>query len=180
VLVSPLSQAPHLVWPCTFTLDSGASRCFFRDSTTVTLLSAPVAVSLADPSGGPVLARSSMVLPCPADEWVDTFTPGGQRVAISCGPLLVSRPVTPHAPLAPPPWSPLGGTPPWHALPLPCLWSSQVSASPPTLACPSTLKQDTQLPAGVSRLTEFTATTAAATAARGVALHAARLCVAER
>ncbi|CAI7875741.1 unnamed protein product, partial [Closterium sp. NIES-53] len=66
VLVSPLSQAPHLVWPCTFTLDSGASRCFFRDSTTVTLLSAPVAVSLADPSGGPVLARSSMVLPCPA------------------------------------------------------------------------------------------------------------------
>ncbi|CAI5468690.1 unnamed protein product [Closterium sp. Yama58-4] len=41
----------------TFTLDSGASRCFFRDSTTVTPLSAP-------------------------DEWVDTFTPGGRRVAI--------------------------------------------------------------------------------------------------
>ncbi|CAI7890533.1 unnamed protein product [Closterium sp. NIES-53] len=48
-----------------FALDSGASRCFFRDSTTVTPLPAPVPVSLADPSGGPVLARSSTVLPCP-------------------------------------------------------------------------------------------------------------------
>ncbi|CAI7906666.1 unnamed protein product, partial [Closterium sp. NIES-54] len=89
----------------TFTLDSGASRSFFRDSTTLTLLSRPVAVSLADPSGGPVLAHSSTVLPCPAapsgllsglhlpsfstnlvsaadlqDAWVDQFTPGGQRV----------------------------------------------------------------------------------------------------
>ncbi|CAI5953932.1 unnamed protein product [Closterium sp. NIES-64] len=91
----------------TFTLDSGASRCFFRDSITVTPLSAPVAVSLADPSGGPVLARSSTILPCPAvpsgslsglhlpsfstnfvstavlqDAGVDTFTPGRQRMAI--------------------------------------------------------------------------------------------------
>ncbi|CAI7863276.1 unnamed protein product [Closterium sp. NIES-53] len=89
----------------TFTLDSGASRSFFRDSTTLTPLSRPVAVSLADPSGGPVLAHSSTVLPCPAapsgllsglhlpsfstnlvsgadllDAWVDQFTPGGQRV----------------------------------------------------------------------------------------------------
>ncbi|CAI7907030.1 unnamed protein product [Closterium sp. NIES-54] len=89
----------------TFTLDSSASRSFFRDSTTLTLLSRPVAVSLADPSGGPVLAHSSTVLPCPAapsgllsglhlpsfstnlvsgadlqDAWVDQFTPGGQRV----------------------------------------------------------------------------------------------------
>ncbi|CAI7849233.1 unnamed protein product [Closterium sp. NIES-54] len=46
----------------TFTLDSGASRSFFRDSTTLTPLSQPVAVSLADPSGGPVLAQSSTVL----------------------------------------------------------------------------------------------------------------------
>ncbi|CAI7821935.1 unnamed protein product, partial [Closterium sp. NIES-53] len=50
----------------TFTLDSGASRSFFRDSTTLTLLSRPVAVTLAGPSGGPVLAHSSTVLPCPA------------------------------------------------------------------------------------------------------------------
>ncbi|CAI7906482.1 unnamed protein product [Closterium sp. NIES-54] len=47
----------------TFTLDSGALRSFFRDSTTLTPLSRPVAVSLADPSGGPVLAHSSTVLP---------------------------------------------------------------------------------------------------------------------
>ncbi|CAI7811970.1 unnamed protein product [Closterium sp. NIES-53] len=50
----------------TFTLDSGASRSFFRDRTTLTPLSRPVAVSLADPSGGPVLARYSTILPCPA------------------------------------------------------------------------------------------------------------------
>ncbi|CAI7905318.1 unnamed protein product, partial [Closterium sp. NIES-53] len=89
----------------TFTLDSGASRSFFRDRTTLTPLSRPVAVSLADPSGGPVLARYSTVLPCPAapsgslsglylplfstnlvsgadlqDAGVDQFTPAGQRV----------------------------------------------------------------------------------------------------
>ncbi|CAI7900330.1 unnamed protein product [Closterium sp. NIES-53] len=89
----------------TFTLDSGASRSFFRDSTTLAPLHRPVAVSLAYPSGGPVLAHSSTVLPCPAapsgllsrlhlpsfstnlvsgadlqDAWVDQFTPGGQRV----------------------------------------------------------------------------------------------------
>ncbi|CAI7878976.1 unnamed protein product [Closterium sp. NIES-54] len=89
----------------TFTLDSGASRSFFRDSTRLTPLSRHVAVSLADPSGSPVLAHSSTVLPCPAapsgllsglhlpsfstnlvsgadlqDAWVDQFTPGGQRV----------------------------------------------------------------------------------------------------
>ncbi|CAI5959426.1 unnamed protein product [Closterium sp. NIES-64] len=55
------AQALH-----TFTLDSGASRSFFRDRTTLTLLGRPVAVSLANPSGGPVLASFSTVLPCPA------------------------------------------------------------------------------------------------------------------
>ncbi|CAI7809079.1 unnamed protein product [Closterium sp. NIES-54] len=55
------SQALH-----TFTLDLGASCCFFRDSTTLTPLPAPVPVRLADPSGGPVVARSSTILPCPA------------------------------------------------------------------------------------------------------------------
>ncbi|CAI7804674.1 unnamed protein product [Closterium sp. NIES-53] len=56
-----LAQSLH-----TFTLDSGASRCFFRNSTTLTPLPAPVPVRLADLSGGPVVARSSTVLPCPA------------------------------------------------------------------------------------------------------------------
>ncbi|CAI7846863.1 unnamed protein product, partial [Closterium sp. NIES-54] len=103
---APLGTAPAQALH-TFTLDFGASRCFFRDSTTVTPLPAPVPVSLADPSRGPVLARSSTVLPCPAvpsgelsglhlplfsmnlvsnavlqDAGVDTFTPGRQRVAI--------------------------------------------------------------------------------------------------
>ncbi|CAI7900641.1 unnamed protein product [Closterium sp. NIES-54] len=79
----------------TFTLDSGASRCFFRDSTTLTPLPAPVPVRLADPSGGPVLARSSLSgLHLPSfstnlvsttalqDALVTTTTPGGQRVSI--------------------------------------------------------------------------------------------------
>ncbi|CAI7869815.1 unnamed protein product [Closterium sp. NIES-53] len=89
----------------TFTLDSGASRSFFRDRTMLTPLSWPVAVSLADPSGGPVLASFSTVLPCLAapsgtlsglylpsfstnlvsgadlqDQGVDQFTPASQRV----------------------------------------------------------------------------------------------------
>ncbi|CAI5937773.1 unnamed protein product [Closterium sp. NIES-65] len=89
----------------TFTLDSEASRSFFRDRTTLTPLSRPVAVSLADPSGGPVLASFSTVLLCPAapsgtlsglylpsfstnlvsgadlqDRGVDQFTPASQRV----------------------------------------------------------------------------------------------------
>ncbi|CAI7743253.1 unnamed protein product, partial [Closterium sp. NIES-53] len=48
----------------TFTLDSDASRCFFHDSTTLTPLHATVPVRPADPSRGPVLARSSTVLLC--------------------------------------------------------------------------------------------------------------------
>ncbi|CAI5955162.1 unnamed protein product [Closterium sp. NIES-65] len=55
------AQALH-----TFTLDSGASRSFFRDCTMLTPLSRPVAVSLADPFGGLVLASFSTALPCPA------------------------------------------------------------------------------------------------------------------
>ncbi|CAI7888981.1 unnamed protein product [Closterium sp. NIES-54] len=91
----------------TFTLDYSASRCFFRDSTTLTPLPASVPIRQADPSGGPVVARSSTVLPCPAilsgslsglhlcsfstnlvstaapqDAMVTTTTPGGQHVSI--------------------------------------------------------------------------------------------------
>ncbi|CAI7741406.1 unnamed protein product [Closterium sp. NIES-53] len=49
-----------------FTLDSGASQCFFRDHTTVTPLLAPVPLALADPTSGLAVARSSTTLPCPA------------------------------------------------------------------------------------------------------------------
>ncbi|CAI7932904.1 unnamed protein product [Closterium sp. NIES-54] len=107
---STLSGTAPLEALHTFTLDSGASceetgMRRRRDSSTLTPLSRPVAVSLADPSGGPVLAHSFAVLPCPAapsgllsglhltsfstnlvsgadlqDVWVDQFTPGGQRV----------------------------------------------------------------------------------------------------
>ncbi|CAI7860539.1 unnamed protein product [Closterium sp. NIES-54] len=91
----------------TFTLDSGASRCCFCDRTTLTPLPALVLVRLADLSRGPVVARSSTVLPCPAvpsgslsglhlpsfstnlvstaalrDAMVTTTNPGGQRVSI--------------------------------------------------------------------------------------------------
>ncbi|CAI7755987.1 unnamed protein product [Closterium sp. NIES-53] len=80
-------------------------ECCTKDRTTLTPLSRPVAVSLADPSGGPVLASFSTVLPCPAapsgslsglylpsfstnlvsgadlqDQGVDQFTPASQRV----------------------------------------------------------------------------------------------------
>ncbi|CAI7915560.1 unnamed protein product [Closterium sp. NIES-53] len=105
-----LAQALH-----TFTLDSGTSACFFRDSTNLTPLSTPVPVRLADPSGGPVVARSSTILPCPSvpsdslsglhlpsfstnlvstaalqDAMVTTTTPGGQ-VAASCSCRLLSH-----------------------------------------------------------------------------------------
>ncbi|CAI7875896.1 unnamed protein product [Closterium sp. NIES-53] len=104
---SPTTGPSSLEALHTFTLDLVASRCFFRDCTTLTPLAALVPVSLADPTGGPVVARASTVLPWPAvpsgslsclhlptfwtnlvsyaaiqNVWVDTFIPGGQRVAI--------------------------------------------------------------------------------------------------
>ncbi|CAI7859723.1 unnamed protein product [Closterium sp. NIES-54] len=130
----------------TFTLDSGASSWFFRDSTTLTPLSTPLPVRLVDPSGGPVLAHSSTVLPCLAVlsgslsvlhfplfcRHLATFTcrPGSSLYTLATEPpqLAASARVS---------TSPFPATPSWHALPPPCLWSSQVSASPPTLACPA-------------------------------------------
>ncbi|CAI7805817.1 unnamed protein product [Closterium sp. NIES-53] len=49
-----------------FTLDSGKSPFFFRDHTSLTLLPALVSVALADPTSGPVTARYTTTLPCPA------------------------------------------------------------------------------------------------------------------
>ncbi|CAI7868071.1 unnamed protein product [Closterium sp. NIES-53] len=65
----------------TFTLDAGASRCFFRDSTTLTPLFAPALVRLADLSRGPVVARSSTVLPCLARVSICTCTRTGRHLA---------------------------------------------------------------------------------------------------
>ncbi|CAI7884277.1 unnamed protein product [Closterium sp. NIES-53] len=45
---------------------SGASSYFFRDCTNLTPLRTPITVALADPSVGPVVARSTTTLPCPA------------------------------------------------------------------------------------------------------------------
>ncbi|CAI7920805.1 unnamed protein product, partial [Closterium sp. NIES-54] len=120
----------------TFTLDSGATRCVFCDSTTLTPPSAPIPVRLADPSEVPVLARSSTVLPCPVvqfgslsglhlpsfsmnlvstaalqDTMVTTTTPGGVHVRSGSTHLLMSPPVAPDSSVAPPPWSPLPATP---------------------------------------------------------------------
>ncbi|CAI5998555.1 unnamed protein product [Closterium sp. NIES-65] len=50
-----LSGTASALASLTFTLDSGASRSFFQDRTTLTPLGRPVGVSLADPYGGPVL-----------------------------------------------------------------------------------------------------------------------------
>ncbi|CAI7923919.1 unnamed protein product [Closterium sp. NIES-53] len=114
----------------TITLVSGASRCFFRDSTTLTPLPAPVPVRLADPSGGPVIARSSTVLPCPAvpsgslsglhlpsfsmnlvstaalqDAMVTTTTPGGSSLytlATEPPQVAASAQVSASGPVAPP------------------------------------------------------------------------------
>ncbi|CAI7769850.1 unnamed protein product [Closterium sp. NIES-54] len=133
------AQALH-----TFTLDSGASRCFFRVSTTLTPLPTPVPISLAD---------SSTVFPCQAvpfgslsglhlplfstnlvsttalqDAMVTTTTPGGQRVLIcTCTQTgrhlatFIRRPVSSLYTLT--------AEPPHVAA------SAQVSASPPALAC---------------------------------------------
>ncbi|CAI7923262.1 unnamed protein product [Closterium sp. NIES-54] len=121
----------------TFTLDFGASRCFFRDSTTLTPLPAPVPIRLADPSG-PVVARSSTVLPCPAvlsGSLSGLHLPSFSTTLVSSRLLLMSPPVTPDSSVAPPSGSPLPASPSWHALSSSCLWPPQVSASPAALAC---------------------------------------------
>ncbi|CAI7789175.1 unnamed protein product [Closterium sp. NIES-53] len=117
----------------TYTLDSGASRCFFRDSTTLTPLNAPVPVRLADPFGGPVVARSSTVLPCPAvpsgslsrlhlpsfstnlvstaalqDAMVTTTTPGGSSLyTLTTEPSQGRQRAAPHFSSFPPTTAPL-------------------------------------------------------------------------
>ncbi|CAI7901185.1 unnamed protein product [Closterium sp. NIES-53] len=162
-----------------FTLDSGPSRCFFRDSTTLTPLRAPVTVRLADPSRGPVIARSSTVLPCPAvpsgslsglhlpsfsrnfvstaalqDSMVTTTTPGGQHLSI-CTSTQTGRHLATFTRRARSSLYTLATEPPQVAA------SAQVSASgqraaphsssfPPTTAPLQTLHMDVCGPARVS------------------------------
>ncbi|CAI7803921.1 unnamed protein product [Closterium sp. NIES-53] len=142
----------------TFTLDSGAWRCFFRDSTTLTPLPAPVSVRQADPSGW---TGSGPLLHCPpvsSDSVRFTIRPSPPLVLYELGEyryppgcdghyhhswgsgsclLLMSPPVAPDSSVAPPPGSPLLATPSWHARSSSGLWSTQVSASPAALACPA-------------------------------------------
>ncbi|CAI7871206.1 unnamed protein product [Closterium sp. NIES-54] len=112
------TQSPHAEGDCyrcvppdpgiaAAALGASASRCFFRVNTTLTPLLAPILVKLDDTFGGPIVARSSTVLPCPAvpsgsllglhlpsfstnlvstdalqNAMVTTTTSGGQRVSI--------------------------------------------------------------------------------------------------
>ncbi|CAI7773142.1 unnamed protein product [Closterium sp. NIES-53] len=114
----------------TFTLDSGVSHWLFCESTTLIPLPAPVPFRLADPSRGPVVARSSTVLPCPAvpsgslsglhlpsfsmnlvstaalqDAMATTTTPGGSSLyTLATEPprVAASAQVSASGPLAPP------------------------------------------------------------------------------
>ncbi|CAI7809938.1 unnamed protein product [Closterium sp. NIES-53] len=135
----------------TFTLDSGASRCFFRDSTTLTPLPAPLPVRLADPSEGP---GSGPFLHCPLvsggsvrltvrvesahtryQASSGSCVCSGVRVRSGSRLLLVSPPVTPDPSVGPPPGSPLPATPSWHALRL--LVSGLPRSLPPLPPSPS-------------------------------------------
>ncbi|CAI7903264.1 unnamed protein product, partial [Closterium sp. NIES-54] len=147
------------------TTPAEALRCFFRDSTTLTPLPAPVPVRLADPFRGPVLARSSTVLPCLAVSASD-------QVAASCSCRLLSHQTLPwHHRLGHPSLPRLRGMhsrlllsglprslpplPPSPAPPcLPCIegrkHAAPHSSFPPTTAPLQTLHMDAWGPARVS------------------------------
>ncbi|CAI7771587.1 unnamed protein product [Closterium sp. NIES-54] len=130
----------------TFTLDSGASCCFFCDRTTLTPLRAPVPIRLADPSGGPVLACSSTVLPCSATLlWHHHLGhPSLPRLRGMHSRLLISSLPISLPPLPPSPVAPC----------LPCVEGRQRasphSSFPPTTAPLQTLHMDVWGPARVS------------------------------
>ncbi|CAI7834740.1 unnamed protein product [Closterium sp. NIES-53] len=139
--------------PATLTADSPLVPPSWCDCTTVTLLTAPVPVSLANPSWGPVVARASTVLPCPAapsgsltcfhlpsfskNLVIRTGNCGGSGSCVESVSydLFVLATLAPDSPLAPPSWSPLPAVLAWHALSSPCLWPPQVPAPAPALTC---------------------------------------------
>ncbi|CAI7877975.1 unnamed protein product, partial [Closterium sp. NIES-54] len=68
--------------PLSFTLDSRASSCFFRDCTNLTPLRTPVTVALADPTVGPVAAHYTTTLPylaAPSGVLTGYYTPSFSR-----------------------------------------------------------------------------------------------------
>ncbi|CAI7755736.1 unnamed protein product [Closterium sp. NIES-54] len=103
--VDSIAQVQSLRRPCTLLLST--QERLVASSAIVTLLTVLVPVTLADPSGGLVVARGTTVLPCPTapsglltglhlplfaknlvatsvlqDQWVTVTQPGGELVAI--------------------------------------------------------------------------------------------------
>ncbi|CAI7792077.1 unnamed protein product [Closterium sp. NIES-53] len=77
-----------------FTLNSGASHCLFRDRTTLTPLPTPVSVALADPTSGPITARYTTTLPCPAapsSSLTDFHVPSFSRNLVGVRPLMIQH-----------------------------------------------------------------------------------------
>ncbi|CAI7799726.1 unnamed protein product [Closterium sp. NIES-53] len=98
------------------------------------------ALGATDPSGGqflPILPLFSHVRRFRSAHSRVFTSPRSLRHWSGSTPVLVSPPVAPDSLVVPPPWSTLAATPSWHALPPPCFLSSQVSTSPPALACPA-------------------------------------------
>ncbi|CAI5961698.1 unnamed protein product [Closterium sp. NIES-64] len=92
----------------TFTLDSGASRSFFRDRTILTPLGRPVAVSLADPYGECLLQRPGMasrVLVSGLPRSLPPLPPGPGPTCIPC--VEGRQRAAPHSSQFPPTEAPL-------------------------------------------------------------------------
>ncbi|CAI7859471.1 unnamed protein product [Closterium sp. NIES-54] len=82
-----------------FTLDSGASSCFFRDCIDLTPLHTPVTIALADPSVVSVVAESTTTLPC----LPESLAPLPGSPAPPCTPFVKGRlRTTPHSSSFPP------------------------------------------------------------------------------
>ncbi|CAI7819355.1 unnamed protein product [Closterium sp. NIES-54] len=74
-----------------FTLDSGASHCFFHVCTTFTPLPTSVSVALADPTSGLVTARYTTTLPClavPSGSLTGFHVPSFSRNLVGVRPLV--------------------------------------------------------------------------------------------
>ncbi|CAI7791602.1 unnamed protein product [Closterium sp. NIES-53] len=119
----------------TFTLDSGASQCSFVKAPP-SLLSLHLSRSDWQTPGArswPVPQLSSRVRRFRPAHFQVFTSPRSPRTWVEC--VHSRNRAASDSSMAPPPGSPLPATPSWHALSSSCLWSSQVSASPPALVC---------------------------------------------